>query len=591
MNQFIKTFLACLLAFVVANILIGVFFVMVLAGIGSLFSEKAVSVEPGSVLRIDLSERIVDSPSSNPFSALGMEELLSMEVSRSLALIDVLGAIERAETDDRIEGIYLNVAPTMSLGMASLEEIRDAVLRFRQSGKWVIGYSDYYTQASYYMSTAAEKVYLNPEGGVEWVGLASGVLFYKGLLDKMDLQPEVIRHGEFKAAVEPFITDRMSPANRLQMERLLGSIWGHVVQNVASARGIDSTDLQRYASELTLADGESAVRTKMVDSLAYAADMERMLCERTGADDEPRYVSLAEYVDQPKEPIKKLSKNHIAVVYAEGQIVDGKSREGLVGGNSLAARLADVRRDDRVKAVVLRVNSPGGSALASEVIWHEIEQIRQERPVIVSMGNVAASGGYYISCPADVIVADKLTLTGSIGVFGMYLNTIDALKNKLGITFDAVKSNTSAGMGMTSPLTPAERASIMRGVDKVYTTFTNLVAQGRNLPVEKVLNIAGGRVWSGDNALGIGLIDTYGGLKTAIAIAADKAGLGDNFRVTEVIEQPTGFAAFISSLNVGIREAMTRSELGVMMKEYKQVQEATSQQGIVMYYPFKLELR
>lgn len=335
MNQFIKTFLACLLAFVVANILIGVFFVMVLAGIGSLFSEKAVSVEPGSVLRIDLSERIVDSPSSNPFSALGMEELLSMEVSRSLALIDVLGAIERAETDDRIEGIYLNVAPTMSLGMASLEEIRDAVLRFRQSGKWVIGYSDYYTQASYYMSTAAEKVYLNPEGGVEWVGLASGVLFYKGLLDKMDLQPEVIRHGEFKAAVEPFITDRMSPANRLQMERLLGSIWGHVVQNVASARGIDSTDLQRYASELTLADGESAVRTKMVDSLAYAADMERMLCERTGADDEPRYVSLAEYVDQPKEPIKKLSKNHIAVVYAEGQIVDGKSREGLVGGNSL----------------------------------------------------------------------------------------------------------------------------------------------------------------------------------------------------------------------------------------------------------------
>ena len=239
--------------------------------------------------------------------------------------------------------------------------------------------------------------------------------------------------------------------------------------------------------------------------------------------------------------------------------------------------------------MVLRVNSPGGSALASDVIWREMELLKAEKPVIVSMGSYAASGGYYISCPADVIVADKLTLTGSIGVFGMYLNTIDALKNKLGITFDAVKSNTSAGMGMTSPLTPAERASIMRGVDKVYTTFTNLVAQGRNLPVEKVLDIAGGRVWLGDNA--IGLIDTYGGLKTAIAIAADKAGLGDNFRVTEVIEQPTGFAAFISSLNVGIREAMTRSELGVMMKEYKQVQEATSQQGIVMYYPFKLELR
>ena len=362
----------------------------------------------------------------------------------------------------------------------------------------------------------------------------------------MALQTEVIRHGDFKAPVETFITDRMSPANRLQMERLLGSIWGHVVQNVASARGIDSTDLQRYASELTLADGESAVRTKMVDSLAYAADMERMLCERTGADDEPRYVSLAEYVDQPKEPIKKLSKNHIAVVYAEGQIVDGKSREGLVGGNSLAARLADVRRDDRVKAVVLRVNSPGGSALASDVIWREMELLREKKPVIVSMGSYAASGGYYISCGADAIVADKTTLTGSIGVFGMFLRLEDALKNKLGITFDAVRTNTSADMGVMRPLTATERAAIMRSVDEVYETFTSYVAEGRNLPLEKVLDIAGGRVWSGTDALALGLVDTNGGLKTAIAIAADKAELGDKFRIVEMTEAPTGFGAFFS---------------------------------------------
>ena len=312
---------------------------------------------------------------------------------------------------------------------------------------------------------------------------------------------------------------------------------------------------------------------------------------QSDSDGQYNFVTLGEYASQVSADLKNISADQVAIVYADGAIVDGEGFGREIYGNTLAATLAGVRADEKVKAVVLRVNSPGGSALASDVIWREMELLKAEKPVIVSMGSYAASGGYYISCPADVIVADKLTLTGSIGVFGMYLNTIDALKNKLGITFDAVKSNTSAGMGMTSPLTPAERASIMRGVDKVYTTFTNLVAQGRNLPVEKVLNIAGGRVWSGDNALGIGLIDTYGGLKTAIAIAADKAGLGDNFRVTEVIEQPTGFAAFISSLNVGIREAMTRSELGVMMKEYKQVQEATSQQGIVMYYPFKLELR
>ena len=485
-----------------------------------------------------------------------------------------------------------------SLGMASLEEIRDAVLRFRQSGKWVIGYSDYYTQASYYMSTAAEKVYLNPEGGVEWVGLASGVLFYKGLLDKMDLQPEVIRHGEFKAAVEPFITDRMSPANRLQMERLLGSIWGHVVQNVASARGIDSTDLQRYASELTLADGESAVRTKMVDSLAYAADMERMLCERTGADDEPRYVSLAEYVDQPKEPIKKLSKNHIAVVYAEGQIVDGKSREGLVGGNSLAARLADVRRDDRVKAVVLRVNSPGGSALASEVIWHEIEQIRQERPVIVSMGNVAASGGYYISCPADAIMASPVTLTGSIGVFGLMFNGEQTLRNKLGITVDVAKTNPSADLGMTvfgavgvRPLSSAERQFMQNGVERVYETFVGHVAEGRNMSVAAVDSIGGGRVWSGIDAVRIGLVDGFGGLREAIALAADRAGVAGDFRIVTPADELDPLSQVLRMMSAESRAELFKGEFGEIYSQYEMLQNILGTGGVQAIMPYDVRMR
>ena len=243
-----------------------------------------------------------------------------------------------------------------------------------------------------------------------------------------------------------------------------------------------------------------------------------------------------------------------------------------------------------MKAVVLRVNSPGGSALASDVIWREMELLKAEKPVVVSMGSYAASGGYYISCPADVIVADRTTLTGSIGVFGMFINPIDALKNKLGVTLDGVKSNASAGMGSVSALTPVERASIMRGVDKVYETFTEHVAAGRNLPVERVLEIAGGRVWSGEDALEIGLIDTYGGLKTAIAMAVDKAGMGDDFRVVEVREEPTGLAAFLSAMNVSIREAFTRSEMETVMKEYGAVREATRLQGILMYSPCKLEL-
>ena len=405
MKNFWSTFLACLLALVVANVVIGVFLVMVLAGIGTLFSETVPDVQQKTVLR--LAEPISDDPSRNPLSEMGFNDLMSMRVARNYALIDVLKAIETAATDDRISGIYLNVSPNMGMGMATLEEIRDALLQFKESGKFIVSYADYYTQGSYYMATAADKVYLNPQGNVTWLGLASGVVFYKGLLDKLGVQVEAIRHGSFKSAVEPFILDKMSPENRLQMDALLGSIWGHVVKRVSDARGIDSAQLQRYASDLALRSARNTVDLKMVDSLVYASDVERMLCEMTDRDEEPEFVSLGTYIDQPKTAVQKLSRNKIAVVYAEGQIVDGKSREGLIGGSSLAARLARVRTDDQVKAVVLRVNSPGGSALASEVIWHEVEQIRQLKPVIVSMGNMAASGGCHSGFSGDADRFDR----------------------------------------------------------------------------------------------------------------------------------------------------------------------------------------
>ena len=556
--NFIKTFLAAILAFVVGSVLVVFLWIFILLGIaGSM--EKSVAVHPESILKLDFSEVLTDAPSSDPFAGF---DFATLQSTRMLPLMKALRALEAAKDDPRIKGIYLRMNGNGGVaGSALLEELREAIVDFKQSGKFVVAYNETYSQGQYYLASAADKIYMQPEGGMDWSGLSFNLAFYKGLLDKLDVKAEVFRPTacKYKSAVEPYILPKMSDANREQMQELVNSMWNTIAGSVAEARGIDLETLNRITDKLEVSLPEDALEHGFVDSLLY--------------------------------DLKNISADQVAIVYADGAIVDGEGFGREIYGNTLAATLAGVRADEKVKAVVLRVNSPGGSALASDVIWREMELLKAEKPVIVSMGSYAASGGYYISCPADVIVADKLTLTGSIGVFGMYLNTIDALKNKLGITFDAVKSNTSAGMGMTSPLTPAERASIMRGVDKVYTTFTNLVAQGRNLPVEKVLDIAGGRVWSGDNALGIGLIDTYGGLKTAIAIAADKAGLGDNFRVTEVIEQPTGFAAFISSLNVGIREAMTRSELGVMMKEYKQVQEATSQQGIVMYYPFKLELR
>lgn len=591
--NFIKTFLAAILAFVVGSVVVVFLWVFILLGIaGSM--EKTVAVHSGSILKVDFSEVLTDAPSNDPFAGL---DIMTLQSTRMLPLMKALRAVEAAKDDPRIEGIYLRMNGNGGvMGTALLEELREAIVDFKQSGKFVVAYDEVYSQGKYYLATAADKIYMQPEGAIDWSGLSFNLMFYKGLLDKLDVKAEVFRPTacKYKSAVEPYILPKMSDDNREQMQALVNSMWKTIAGTVAEARGIDLDELNRLTDKLAVSLPEDALEHGFVDSLVYEDQMDDVFAElgvEADTDGDYNYISLGDYASQVSADLKNISADQVAIVYADGAIVDGEGLGKEVYGNTLAATLADVRDDEKVKAVVLRVNSPGGSALASDIIWREMELLKAEKPVIVSMGFYAASGGYYISCPADVIVADKLTLTGSIGVFGMYLNTIDALKNKLGITFDAVKSNTSAGMGATSPLTPAERASIMRGVDKVYTTFTNLVAQGRNLPVEKVLDIAGGRVWSGEDALGIGLIDTYGGLKTAIALAVDKAGLGENYRVKEVVEQPTGFAAFFSSLNVGIREAMTRSELGLLMKEYKQVQEATSQQGIVMYYPFKLDLR
>ena len=587
--NFVKTFLAGLLAVIVGTFLVFFLWIFILLGIaGSM--EKSVAVHPESILKIDFSEVLTDAPSSDPLAGI---DLMTLQTTRQLSLFKALRAIEAAGADDRIKGIYLRMNGGGGVtGSALLEELREALLEFKQSGKFIVAYNETYSQGQYYLASVADKIYLQPEGGVEWSGLASDVMFYKGLLDKLDLRAEVFRPTacKYKSAVEPFILDKMSAANREQMQALVNSMWGTISGAVCESRGIDSVKMRRITDNLQVTLPEEALEYGFVDSLLYEDQMEDVFAE-LGVSDDYDFITLGDYASQVGADLKNISADQVAIVYADGQIVDGEGYGKEIYGNTLAAKIAGVRDDEKVKAVVLRVNSPGGSALASDVIWREVELLRAEKPVVVSMGSYAASGGYYISCPADVIVADKLTLTGSIGVFGMILDTREALKNKLGITIDGVQSNVSSSFLATQPLTPVQRSMIMRGVDKVYTTFTNDVAEGRNLPIEKVLDIAGGRVWSGADALGIGLIDTYGGLKTAIALAVDKADLGDNYRVTEVTETPTGFAAFIASLNMSVREAFTRSELGLMMKDYNTVCEAFRQQGVLMYSPYKVEIR
>lgn len=591
--NFIKTFLAALLAFVLGSLAILLFGMFILFAIaGSM--ERTVTVKEGSILRIDFSEVINDAPSSDPLAGFDFRTLQS---TRQLSLLKVLRTLEAAAVDDRIEGIYLRMNGTGGVtGTALIEELREAIELFKQSGKFVVAYNETYSQGQYYLASAADRIYLQPEGGMDWSGLSTSLMFYKGLFDKLDLKAEVFRPTvcKYKSAVEPYILDRMSEANREQMQALVDSMWGTIAEAVAASRGIDVERLNEIADKLQVTLPEDALKYGFVDGLLYEDQMEEVFAELGVEDDgEGNYdfVSLGDYASMVGVDLDNLGADRVAVVYADGQIVDGEGYGDAVYGNSLAAELADVRRDEKVKAVVVRVNSPGGSALASDVIWREMELLRAEKPVVVSMGSYAASGGYYISCPADVIVADRLTLTGSIGVFGMFLNPIDALKNKLGITLDGVKSNASAGMGSVEPLTPAQRASIMRGVDKVYETFTQDVAAGRNLPIEKVLDIAGGRVWSGSDALGIGLIDAYGGLKTAIALAVDKAGLGENFRVVEVTQQPSGLAAMLSTLNVSVRKAFVRSELQELFGGYDRVQRLLRMQGVLMYSPYEVELR
>ena len=581
--NFLKVFLGCLLAVVAGSILTFLFWIFVLVGIaGSM--ETPTIVKPGLVLRIDLAETLVDSPSNDPFASF---DFAAMQPMPRLPLYKALRAVEAAAADDRIAGICLRPNGGGGFeGTALVEELRAAIADFKRSGKFVVAYNEYYTQGDYYLASVADSVYMQPEGSIEWSGLSMSVMFYKGLFDKLDLKAEVFRPAscKYKSAVEPYVLSAMSEANRRQMQALAESVWGTIVEAVSAARGIAPERLNLLADELAVSLPDDALRHGFIDGILYEDELAGVL-ERLGADP-AQSVSLGEYAAGLGPDASNVLAPQVAVVYADGAVVDGEGvTGGYIYGNTLAETLASVRDDDRVRSVVLRVNSPGGSALASDVVWRAMELLRAEKPVVVSMGSYAASGGYYIACPADAILADRMTLTGSIGVYGMYLNTADALKNKLGITLDAVKTNVSAGMGATGALTPAQRASILRGVDRVYATFTEHVAEGRNLPLEHVLDIAQGRVWTGADATGIGLVDANGGLREAIAVAADKADLGADFRVVEVLEQPEGFAALLASLMGQVRASVESSELGVMMKQYRKVQELVKQQGVVMYEP------
>jgi len=589
--NFFKSFLAALLAFFVANILWFVLGLLLIIGIAASIGSSKITVQPDSVLHIDFSTNIVDAPSTDPFAGV---DVYSMSVSQSNTMMQVMNAIEAAADDSRIKGIYINLTGSGGAPINLVEEIRAEIERFKKSGKFVISYGETYSQGGYYLSSVADSVYLNPKGEMDWRGMALQVMFYKGLLDKLDIQPEVFRHGTFKSAVEPYIMNRMSPENRLQMETLANSIWGTMVESIAASRNLSIDSLNDYASTLSAVAAEEVLAKKMVDGLKYEDEVEDILREKMylDADDDINFISLSDYIASMMPNTGKGSKNRIQVIYADGQIVSGSSSKGVLGASTLAEQLAEARMDEKVKAVVLRVNSPGGSALASEVIWREMELLREQKPVIVSMSSYAASGGYYISSPADVIVTDKTTLTGSIGVFGLKFNIGKALSDKVGITVDVAKTNPSADMG--SPVrgvTPREREVIMKGIEEVYTTFVNHVAEGRNMTFDSVDAIGQGRVWSGVDAKQIGLVDDFGGLREAILIAADKAEIADDFRVSESVNAPSGLAAILGSIEARISERKLRAEFGQYCDQYRSIRSLMDNQGVQAICPYDITLQ
>lgn len=588
MKDFFKYLLATVVGIFVTSLLM---FFIFLGVIGAMMSksEKPIEVKNNSLMVLKFNNVIVDRSSNNPMANF---DFMSFKPENNLGLNDILKAIKNAADDPKIKGIYIE-SENIPAGIATVEEIRNALLKFKESGKFIISYSNVYSQKSYYLATVADKVMLNPEGAVEWVGLRSEILFFKNALEKLGVEVQILRHGKFKSAVEPFMNESMSEANREQTITYLGSIWNHWVNGIANSRELSTEELNLLADNLTIRNAQAALENKMIDSLVYKDQVIDMLKELTDTKlkDDINSVSVEQYAKVPApRKHKGLIKDKIAVVYASGEISMGDQTEGGIGGEGFAKAIREARRDSSVKAIVLRVNSPGGSALASELIWREMTLAREVKPVIVSMGDVAASGGYYIAAPADVIIANQTTITGSIGVFGMLPNVKQVMNKRLGVNVDVVKTNKSSDLGsLFRPLTAEERAVMQLGVEDVYSTFTGHVASGRGLTVDQVDEIGQGRVWSGVNALDIKLIDEFGGLERAIELAAERAEL-EQYRITELPKQEDPFQALLKEFSGSAKMKIFEKEFGMAYKHYNRLQSIIENRGVQARIPYDVEI-
>ena len=569
-----------------ALLIIGILIIVSLVANAS--KDTTSEINSNSILHIILNNDIVERSSKNPFKNFDFN---NFDQDKQPGLTDIVALINAASTDDKIKAIYLDI-DEISSGIASVEEIRNALINFKKSKKTIISYSEVYTQKAYYLASVADKIYLNPAGLLEFKGFSAKVMFYKGALEKLEIEPEIIRVGSFKSAVEPYMLDHMSDSSKLQTNVLLNSIYQHFLNQVSKERNISTKELAAIANELKVQSAQDALKYKLVDGLKYKDEIitELSKISNTKNEEELQLVGLSEYLQS--KPIKvETATDKIAVIYAAGEIVSGSGNEDNIGSERVSAAIRKARLDKNVKAVVLRINSPGGSALASDVIWREVILTKKVKPVIASMGDVAASGGYYIACAADQIIAEPNTITGSIGVFGVLFNAEKFFKNKLGITFDGTKTAEFADLGDYSrPLSPTEKNIIQQSVNQIYKDFTNKVAAGRNLPIQKVLNIAGGRVWSGSDALRIGLVDSLGNMNDALRLAAQKANLKD-YRIINLPEETATLEKILTGLSGKIKMQFLKAEYGEGYQYYQEFANIKSMKGIQTRLPVNLYIQ
>lgn len=586
-------FLKYVLATIVGLILFSFVGFLMLLGLGAAFSssDTKTSVAAKSVLKLNLDKPIEERSSDNPFGDFGPIRT----TGDAIGLIELKQALKDAKEDKNIEGIYLQAESPMA-GWASLEEIRNALIDFKASKKFVYAYAEGMSEKGYYLASVADKIYLAPTGELEWNGLEAELSFFKGTLDKLGLKPEIFRVGEFKSAVEPFIREDMSEPNRRQVTSFLNSINDHMLVRVAQSRALRVDSLTRYADNLTIQTAQDALRTKLVTNVGYQDELEAVIRKQLGLDEKKKinYVSLSKYEDSGKKgsDSEGSGSNRIAVIVASGDIHSGKSSDNTIGSETIVEELRKARQDDKVKAIVLRVNSGGGSALASDVMYREVELAKKAKPVIGSMSDYAASGGYYMLMGCDKIVAEPNTITGSIGVFSLLFNTETFFKDKLGITYDRVKTNTNADFPTaTHEMTPFQKQAMQRATERIYGEFTGKAAAGRKLPVDSIRAIAGGRVWTGTQGKSIGLVDQLGGLDDAIKLAAQSAKLKEgDYRLKYQPRKKEFFEQLMNSFS-GDEESKVQAQLGELAPYVTYLKKLKMMQGIQMRLPFEIDIR